>query len=131
VTVAEFLGKADGALASAKRDLAAGDLDGTANRLYYAMFHAARAALLSIGESAQGRHGTIISQFARRFCKDGPLPNYLGRAINEAQELRVEGDYGAGTPDATEVASYLAKAEQFVAAVKGIVSGTSTTGPSR
>lgn len=123
MTTTEFLKKADAALASAKRELAAGDLDGTANRLYYAMFHAARAALLSIGEAAQGRHATIIAQFGRRFCKDGPLPTELGRAINEAQELRLEGDYGAGTPDATEIAAYVAKAEQFVAAVKGVVSG--------
>ena len=123
MTTTEFLKKADAALASAKRELAAGDLDGTANRLYYAMFHAARAALPSIGEPAQGRHATIIAQFGRRFCKDGPLPTELGRAINEAQELRLEGDYGAGTPDATEVAAYVAKAEQFVAAVKGVVSG--------
>ena len=107
MTTTEFLKKADAVLASAKRELAAGDLDGTANRLYYAMFHAARAALLSIGEAAQGRHATIIAQFGRRFCKDGPLPTELGRAINEAQELRLEGDYGAGTPDATEVAAYV------------------------
>jgi uncharacterized protein (UPF0332 family) len=124
VNTTEFLRKADAALASAKRDLEAGDLDGAANRLYYAMFHAARAALLSIGAPAQGRHGTIIAQFGLHFCKDGPLPIELGRAINEAHELRVEGDYGAGTPDATEVAAYVALAEQFVAAVKGIVSGT-------
>ena len=123
MTTTEFLKKADAALASAKRELAAGDLDGTVDRLYYAMFHAARAALLSIGEPAQGRHATIIAQFGRRFCKDGPLSTELGRAINEAQELRLEGDYGAGTPDATEVAAYVAKAEQFVAAVKGVVSG--------
>lgn len=90
------------------------------------MFHAARAALLSTGEPAQGRHGTIIAQFGLHFCKDGPLTAEFGRAINEAQELRVEGDYGAGSPDATEVASYVAKAEQFVAAVKGIVSGTAS-----
>jgi uncharacterized protein (UPF0332 family) len=126
VTPTELLRKADAALASAKRDLAAGDLDGAANRLYYAMFHAARAALLSIGEPAQGRHGTIIARFGRSFCKDGPLPTDLGRALNEAQELRVEGDYGAGSPDANEVGTYLAKAEGFVAAVKGIVSGAAS-----
>ena len=54
---------------------------------------------------------------------DGPLPTELGRAMNEAQELRVEGDYGAGTPVASEVAAYVLKAEQFVTAVRGIVSG--------
>jgi uncharacterized protein (UPF0332 family) len=92
------LRKADAALASAKRDLDASDLDGAANRLYYAMFHAARAALLSIGKRAQGRHGTIIALFGLSFCKDGPLPTDLGRALNEAQELRVEGDYAQDHP---------------------------------
>jgi uncharacterized protein (UPF0332 family) len=124
VTPAELLRKADAALASARRDFDAGDLDGAANRLYYAMFHAARAALLSIGEPVRRRHMTVIAQFGRHFCKDGPLPTEIGRAINEAQELRVEGDYGAGSPDATEVRVYVAKAADFVAAVKGIVSGT-------
>ena len=42
MTALELLTKADTALASAKRELDAGDLDGAANRLYYAMFHAAR-----------------------------------------------------------------------------------------
>lgn len=129
MSTADFLRKADGALESAKRGLAAGDFEGAANRLYYAMFHAARAALLSIGEPAQGKHGTIIAQFGLHFCKNGPLSTELGRAINEAQELRIEGDYNAGTPDPTEVASYVEKAEEFLAAVKGIVSGISR-GPS-
>ncbi len=122
MTPADFLKKADNALESAKRDLAAGDQEGAANRLYYAMFHAARAALLNIGESGIGRHATIIARFGRHFCKNGPLPLELGRAINEAQELRAESDYGVATPNAAVVATYVAKAEQFVAAVKGIVS---------
>lgn len=123
MTVPELLRKADTALASARRNLDAGDLDGAANRLYYAMFHAARAALVSIGRPAEGRHGTIIAQFSLNFCKDGPLPTELGRAMNEAQELRVESDYGAATPGASEVAAYIVKAVQFVTAVNDIVSG--------
>jgi uncharacterized protein len=96
VTATEFLRKADAALASANRDLDAGDLDGTANRLYYAMFHAARAALVTIGEPAQGRHGTIIAQFGLQFSNDGPLPTELGRAINEAQELEARPKMNSG-----------------------------------
>ena len=88
MTATELLRKADAALASAKRDLDAGDFDGAANRLYYAMFHAARAALASIGEPAQGPHGRIIAQFSLHFCKNGPLPTELGRAINETQGRR-------------------------------------------
>ncbi len=117
----DFLNKAKAALASAKRDLAAGDFDGAANRLYYAMFHAARAALLSIGQPAAGKHGTIIGQFGLHFCKNGPLSPELGRTLNEAQELRSEGDYQAKTPDPAVVADYVAKAETFVAAVTSFI----------
>jgi uncharacterized protein (UPF0332 family) len=85
------------------------------------MFHAARAALVGIGEHAESKHATIIGRFGLHFCKNGPLPSELGRALNEVQELRVEGDYGAATPDPAEVAAYVAKAEQFVAAVKQLL----------
>src|SRR6202161_267555 len=100
---ADFLAKAEAAVASAKRDLAAGDLDGAANRLYYAMFHAGRAALLHLGRPATGRHSTIIGQFGIHLCKSGPLSPDLGRTINEAHELRTEGDYTAAKLDAAEV----------------------------
>ena len=126
MSVTEFLRKADFALEAAKRDLGAGDFDGAANRLYYAMFHAARAALLSNRPTRAGttpnNNRTIIAQFGRHFCRNGPLPAELGRAINEAQELRIEGDYNATTPDGAEVTSYIATAEQLLAAVKVIIS---------
>lgn len=123
MSAVDFLKKADSALASAKRDFDAGDYDGAANRLYYAMFHAARAALESIGLPPQGKHATIIARFGRHFCRNGPLPSELGRAINEAQELRVEGDYGSNTLDPNVVAGYIAKAEAFVAAVRPVIAG--------
>lgn len=93
------------------------------------MFHAARAALLSIGQPARGKHGTIIAQFGRHFCRTGPLPTELGRALNEAQELRVEGDYNAVSPDPYEVKAYIAKAEEFIAAVKAILPATPPVSP--
>ena len=45
----DLLGKAERALASARLLLDAGDTDGACNRAYYAMFDAARAALLASG----------------------------------------------------------------------------------
>lgn len=118
---ADFLTKAEAAVASARREFAAGDLEGAANRLYYAMFHAARAALLTVGRPARGRHATIINQFGIHLCKSGPLPAELGRVINEAQELRTEGDYTAAKLDAAEVSEYVLKADEFVTSIKGFM----------
>jgi len=131
LSAAEFLAKAQTALESAKRDFAADDYDGAANRLYYAMFHAARAALYGVGATAEGKHGTIIGQFGLRFCKDGPLPAELGRALNEAQELRAESDYGSSSPNAGDVFPYIATAEEFIAAVRGVLSGEMPSSPPR
>jgi uncharacterized protein (UPF0332 family) len=60
LSAVDYLTKAEHAVASAERLFAEGDMEGAANRAYYGMFHAARAALLSAGESIAGKHGTII-----------------------------------------------------------------------
>ena len=123
MTPAELLRKADAALASARRDFDAGDLDGGQQALLCNVSRCP-SGIAEYWRACPEKVCTVIAQFGRHFCKDGPLPTELGRVINEAQELRVEGDYGAGAPDATEVRAYVAKAAEFVAAVKGIVSGT-------
>ena len=66
-------------------------------------------------------NATIIGQFGLHLCKNGPLPAELGRLINEAQELRNEGDYTAAKLDQDEVAAYVQRSEEFVAAVKGLM----------
>jgi uncharacterized protein (UPF0332 family) len=129
VTPAELLERAEKAAAAGQRELAAGDPEAAANRLYYAMFHAARAALLSVGEPTASTHATVIGRFGMRFCRNGPLSPELGRAFNKAQELRTESDYGEGSPDRAQVAAFLTEAEQFVAAVKSMIAGGSMVRP--
>ena len=51
----ELMAKAFRAAASARLLLEAGDTDGACNRAYYAMFDAARAALLASGASSRRR----------------------------------------------------------------------------
>jgi len=50
--------------------------------------------------------------------------NWAARST-KARELRAEGDYGTGTPDAEDVAAFLAQAEAFIAAVKAVISDQS------
>jgi uncharacterized protein (UPF0332 family) len=113
-----LLAKARESLASAKADLEAGRLNGASSRAYYAMFHAARAALEMRGIATGGqRHGTIIGRFGRTFVKHGPVDPALGRALNKTLELRKEGDYDLASPHADDVRAALRNAEALVAAI--------------
>ena len=116
-----YLEKADQAVRAAKKLLMDEQFEAAANRAYYAMFHAARAALLTVGDESAKKHARVIGQFGLRFVREGRLPLELGRAINDAQQLRIESDYGPGSPDPEAVRSSVAKAEEFVAADRGII----------
>jgi uncharacterized protein (UPF0332 family) len=113
-----LMAKARESLASAKADLDAGRLNGASSRAYYAMFHAARAALEMRGITTGGqRHGTVIGRFGRTFVKKGPLDPALGRALNKALELRREGDYDLASPDPDDIRVALQNAEALVDAI--------------
>lgn len=71
-----LMAKADTACSSARALLNLGDVDGATNRAYYAMFDAARAALLASGapvESNIGRtHSGLIGAFSNFFGQERP-----------------------------------------------------------
>jgi uncharacterized protein (UPF0332 family) len=89
--------KAVRAAASAKLLLDSGDADGACNHAYYAMFDAARAALLVSGAPVEAEvvrtHGGLISAFSLHLVKTGRVPVELGRGINKAEEIRLVADY--------------------------------------
>jgi uncharacterized protein (UPF0332 family) len=109
--------RAHQALRSAAALLSMGDLDGAINRAYYAMFHAARAALEAEGiEVASRKHGVLVGLFSQHLVKTSRLPRALGRTFNDAQKLRQVADYGSGGP-----APQRADAEQVVKAAEEFV----------
>lgn len=67
----DLIGKALRAVASARLLLDAGDVDGACNRAYYAMFDAARAALIKSGAPVPPEvaktHSGLISAFSLHF----------------------------------------------------------------
>lgn len=69
-----LMAKAVRAAASAKILLDAGDADGASNRAYYAMFDAARAALLAAGFDTGKTHKGVLNVFSDRLVRNGPLP---------------------------------------------------------
>jgi uncharacterized protein (UPF0332 family) len=109
--------KASRAAASARLLLDAGDVDGACNRAYYAMFDAARAALIRSGAPVVpevATHGGLISAFSLHLVKTGRVPTELGKALNRAAEIRLIADYTGDEVTAERVQWAVEQALVFV-----------------
>lgn len=101
----ELLAKAVRASSSAALLLADGDINGACNRAYYAMFDAARAALLTAGTPVDPNivrtHNGAIAAFGLHLVKSGLVQREWGRTLNRAQEIRQVADYTGESVDLT------------------------------
>ena len=92
------------------------DGDGTAagavNRLYYAAFHAAQAALYEVGENPTS-HGHVQQLFGQRLVLEGEATREQGRLLGDLYDYRREADYGGGEPS-VDVEALLEKVVTFV-----------------
>ena len=121
-----LMAKAAQASASARALLELGDADGAANRAYYAMFDAARAALLARGALPEtGRtHRGLIGTFGRFVLENRPDIKEMGRFLNRAHETRLLADYTGDGVDREEAQKLVEQAAAFVAAMRdGFVRG--------
>ncbi|MEO8409318.1 MAG: HEPN domain-containing protein [Propionivibrio sp.] len=114
--------KADRACASSRVLLDLGDVDGACNRAYYAMFDAARAALLAFGAPVEpdiGRtHSGLVSAFSNHLVKNGPVSRDMGRLLNRAQEIRQIADYKGDSVESSDALEMVEQAETFVTAIR-------------
>ncbi len=114
----KLLGKAEVKLRAARELYAKGFFEDSASRSYYAMFHAARAALTKIGVTTRTHEGTV-SEFGRRLVLEGVFPRDLGRALAEAKAARETYEYSATMEIRKgEAEALLRDAERFVSQVK-------------
>jgi uncharacterized protein len=118
----DLIAKAIRAAASARVLLDAGDADGACNRSYYAMFDAARAALLASGAPVDPEttrtHNGLISAFSLHLVKTGRVPVKLGKALNKAEELRLVADYKGDPIEKEDSAWAVSQAQAFVEAMQ-------------
>jgi uncharacterized protein (UPF0332 family) len=114
-----LMAKADTACASARALLDLGDVDGAANRAYYAMFDAARAALLSSGAPVPPEvartHSGLIAAFGTHLVKNGPVSRDMGRLLNRAHEVRLVADYNGQSVGLSDAREIVDQAAAFVA----------------
>jgi uncharacterized protein (UPF0332 family) len=117
-----MMAKAKAASTSARLLLEHGDMDGAANRAYYAMFDAARAALMVSGAPVDldkiKTHSGLIGAFSKYLVKDGPLSKDLGRCINKALEIRMSVDYDGVFIELDHVQMVVEQAEAFITALQ-------------
>jgi uncharacterized protein (UPF0332 family) len=115
------LQRAREALDDARFNLDAGRLNAASNRLYYAMFYAAIALLVTRNLSAS-RHSGVIALFHSHFVKTGVFPPELAEHLGRAFEIRTDADYkDFSSPDATEVREESEGARAFVQKTEELV----------
>jgi uncharacterized protein (UPF0332 family) len=124
VTPQELIAKAQRALASAKLLLDSGDVDDACNRAYYAMFDAARAALLSVQAPVHAEvartHSGLIAAFSLHLVKPGLIAVEHGRSLNKVEDLRLIADYRGDPVTLDNAAWALEQAHSFLQAVQGL-----------
>lgn len=117
-----LLQKANTALLSAKLLLRSGDVDGACNRAYYAMFDAARAALMAFQDSNEvlslKTHSGLITSFSLQLVKPGIIDIELGKALNKVEDLRLIGDYKADAITLEQASWAVQQAETFFVAIQ-------------
>ncbi len=116
--IRDFINKAEKFMITAEQALGIEDYDSCVSRCYYAMFFMAEAALLTKGLTAYSHKG-VISKFGEHFIKTKILERKLGKALNDAYDKRLIGDYGVGFAVTKEQAKGLLKtAQDFVGKLK-------------
>ena len=110
--------KAHRALASARKLLEDDDSDGACNRAYYAMFDAARAALLAsntlVPSEIAKTHSGLIAAFSLHLVKPGLFPVALGKSFNKVEDLRLVADYKGDPLGAEDALWTVQQAQAFV-----------------
>ena len=113
-----LIGKAEEALGAARVLTAQGYHNSAVSEAYYAMFHAARALLLT-KDILRSKHHAVIAAFGEKFAKPGLMPVETHRWLITAERARISADYD---PDAVttpaEAEQNIEHAEKFLAQAK-------------
>ncbi len=119
---ADLIERADRAIASAGLLLKSGDANGACNRAYYAMFDAARAALLMTTEPPASEtiktHSGLISAFSLNLVKTGMMTPELGKSFSKVSEIRQAADYSDEDVTPERASWAVEQAQSFVEAIK-------------
>ena len=102
-----------------------GDSASIINRAYYAMFYAALALLVTIGQESS-KHQGVLASFDKYFIKPKILPKEMGKFLHHAFDTRQIGDYEEEAELTKEQAfQILESAVQFINSIEEKLSNPS------
>ena len=89
-------------------------LDSTVNRLYYAMFYAVNALLIT-KELYSSKHSGVRSIFNREIVNEGLIEKQWGEFFTDMFDRRQKGDYKDFVKfEKQDVEEWLKKSEEFI-----------------
>ena len=95
-----------------------GHYEDVVSRAYYAMYHAARAALSMVNAFPKTHEG-VVTEFGRRFVLTGIFLKELGKNLADAKAARETYEYSVtATIGRSEAEVILSNAQDFVKEVK-------------
>ena len=95
--------------------------DVVANRLYYALYYAASALLLSQGIATKS-HSELITQMHKNYIKTGILTVEEGSLFRVMFDLRHEGDYEDFVDvEREDIEEYIPRVKELVEKLKNLV----------
>ena len=113
---------AESALSDAEYLIEGSRHNAAANRAYYAMFHAALAAIESVEVERPRTHAGTIFLFGRHLVTTGLLEESFAGDLQVASDLRQLSDYNVYTEvREAQIDALVTKAKVFVQGVKAIL----------
>ena len=108
------LEKAKNTLSYAKSYINDTTLDSTVNRIYYAMFYAVNALLIT-KELYSSKHSGVRSIFNREIVNEGLIEKQWGEFFTDMFDRRQKGDYKDFVKfEKQDVEEWLKKSEEFI-----------------
>ena len=124
-TITELIKKTDAALSSSQALLSNGDVEGSVNRSYYAMFYIANATILSLHPSRRHdtykSHNGAITEFNKLLVKEGIVSKDIGKNLSQVFAHRINADYSFAAIDNNTANLSLEKSKEFVNYTKAII----------
>lgn len=110
--------KAERFLGQAVKNVAIEEWDVVANRLYYSVFHAVSALLISDGHQV-GSHQGAVMMFGQHYVKTGQFTADEGRFYSQLQTMREKADYNAAWQSTQEIVKPLIEpVKSFLSKIK-------------